>query len=100
VSGLTGLLPLLTRARERLGAGALWAVVPVRVTRTSMAGEVITRLRERHGPLVTHTVIRENVRVGESPSWRQPVTVYAPTSPGAEDYRALAAELMARAWPA
>ena len=99
ISGLVNVLPLLERAQERLGAGALWAIVPCRVTRTTMAGEVVGRLRRTYGALVTTTVIRENVRVAESASWRQPVTEYAPDSTGATDYAALAKELQARRWP-
>lgn len=65
----------------------------------TMAAEVIDRLREKQGPLVTQAVIRETLRVGESPSWKQPVITYAPDSPGAEDFAALAKELSARKWP-
>ena len=36
----------------------------------------------------------ENVRLAECPSMGEPVTAYAPASPGAEDYRALAAEVI------
>ena len=43
------------------------------------------------------TQIRENVRLAEAPSFRAPITTYAPESSGAEDYRALAAEIAAPA---
>ena len=41
------------------------------------------------------TRIRRNIRLAESPSFGQSIFGYAPTSPGAEDYRALAGELLA-----
>jgi hypothetical protein len=41
-------------------------------------------------------VIRGNIRLAEAPSFGQPITVYDPKSNGAEDYRALAAEVMGR----
>lgn len=42
------------------------------------------------------TVIRETVRLREAWSFAKPVTIYAPSSRGAEDYRAAAAELLRR----
>lgn len=59
--------------------------------------QTVERVRERFGGLVLRTAIRENVRPKEAPSFMQPITIYAPRSPGAEDYRAAAAELLRRA---
>ncbi len=70
-----------------------------RVSRTRLAREVVEQLRERFGDLVLQTVIRENIRVAEAPSWHQPITAYAPNSNGATDYRAAAGELLQRAEP-
>ena len=42
------------------------------------------------------TAIRENVRLAECPSMAEPITAYAPGSAGAEDYRALADEIIAQ----
>ena len=42
------------------------------------------------------TVIPRSVRLSEAPSYGQPIAVYRPESKGAEAYRALAAELLAR----
>jgi chromosome partitioning protein len=41
------------------------------------------------------TRIRRNVRLAEAPSFGQSIFTYAPTSPGAEDYRALGGEVLA-----
>jgi len=41
------------------------------------------------------TRIRRNIRLAEAPSFGQSIFSYAPTSPGAEDYRALGGELLA-----
>jgi chromosome partitioning protein len=41
-------------------------------------------------------MIRENVRLTECPSQGVPITSYAPTSNGAEDYRKLAQEVIAQ----
>jgi chromosome partitioning protein len=39
--------------------------------------------------------IRRNIRLAEAPSFEQSIFKYAPQSPGAEDYRALAQEVLA-----
>jgi chromosome partitioning protein len=44
--------------------------------------------------LVYQTVIRENIRLAECPSFGQPITRYEPKSAGADDYRALAQEVI------
>ncbi len=53
-------------------------------------------LRERSGDLVFQTVIRENIRLAECPSFGQPITRYEPKSAGADDYRALAREVISQ----
>lgn len=74
---------------------------------TRLGGEVIDDLeryfekrREGTGPWsdarVFATRIRRNIRLAECPSFGQSIFQYAPTSRGAEDYAALAAELQGR----
>lgn len=41
------------------------------------------------------TRIRRNIRLAEAPSFGQSIFAYAPTSPGADDYRRLAREMLA-----
>lgn len=98
LAGLASLLQTVERIRERLNPALdVSAILACRVdTRTNLARDVVARLREKFGPLVMHTVIRESVRLAEAPSFGQPITVYAPTSTGAEDYRAAAGELVKR----
>jgi chromosome partitioning protein len=55
---------------------------------------VVDSLRARFKRLVTTTVIRENIRLAESPSWHQSIIEYAPDSNGAADYSAVAGELL------
>lgn len=56
--------------------------------------EVVQQLRTRFGKVVYNVVIRENVRLAESPSFGQPITLYDTRSAGAADYRALAREVL------
>jgi chromosome partitioning protein len=63
--------------------------------RTNHGPEIVAKLRSRF-PETFLTTIRENVKLAECPSMGEPITSYAPSSAGAEDYRALAEELMAQ----
>jgi len=47
-----------------------------------------------HGARAFETKIRRNIRLAEAPSFGQSIFQYAPSSPGAEDYRQLAAEVL------
>jgi chromosome partitioning protein len=65
-------------------------------SRTRHAREVVEQLRQRSGPLVYRTVIRENVRLAECPSFGQTIIHYDDKSAGAADYRALAVEIISQ----
>lgn len=94
--GLAQLYETIQVVRDRLNPGLeLMGIVPCRVdTRTKHSLEVVEMLRERFGSKVYNTVIHENIRVAECPSFAQPITTYAPKSRGAEDFRALVAEIV------
>jgi chromosome partitioning protein len=66
-----------------------------RVSRTRHAQDVMELLRKRFGSQVLKTQIRETVRLREAAAHKVPITEYAPSSIGAEDYAHLAIELMA-----
>ena len=53
-------------------------------------------LRQRYGTNVFATTIRRRVRVSEDALYQSSVLSYAPKSPSADEYRALAAEVLAR----
>jgi chromosome partitioning protein len=67
--------------------------------RTRHSAEVRDSLAQKFPGQVLRTVIRENVRIAEAPSFNAPINVYAPRSAGATDYRALAAEIIAAEAP-
>ena len=48
------------------------------------------------GERVFHTVIRRTVKFPETTVAGEPITTYATASPGAEAYRSLAREVLAR----
>ena len=96
LAGLAQLLHTVEVVQERLNPELkISGVLACRVdNRTRHAREVVDMLRERSGELVYQTVIRENVRLAECPSFGQPITQYDPRSHGAADYRDLAQELV------
>jgi chromosome partitioning protein len=98
LNGLATLLGTVARVQERLNPDLnVDGIVACRVDfRTNLSRQIVGRLRERFGELVLATMIRENVRLAEAPSFEQPITTYAPNSMGAGDYRALAVELLER----
>ena len=96
--GLATLTKTVSKVAERLNPRlVIDGVLACRVDRRrNLATDVVAELRARLGAIVLDTEIRENVRLTEAPSFTQPITLYAPSSPGATDYRSAAAELLRR----
>lgn len=98
LNGLAQLMQTVELVRDRLNADLRVAgIVPCRVaSRTRHSQEVIEALHAKFGNVCTNVSIRENVRIAECPSFGIPITLYASNSAGAEDYRALALEIIAQ----
>ncbi len=64
--------------------------------RLRLANQVYEEVRRHFGPLVFKAVIARNVRLSEAPSHGMSVLTYDPNSKGAQNYRELAKELIAR----
>ena len=63
--------------------------------RTKMAKEIVAQVRESLGEDVFKTVIPNNIRLAEAPSYGIPISLHAPESPGALAYSNLAKEVIA-----
>jgi len=63
--------------------------------RTKMAKEVVSQVRESLGEDVFKTVIPNNIRLAEAPSYGLPISIHAHDSPGALAYSNLAKEVIA-----
>lgn len=98
LAGLASLRQTVDRVRERLNPQLrLGAILLCRVdSRTNLSREVRESLRESFGPLLLRASIRETVRLREAWSFSKPITQYAPSSAGAEDFRQAAGELLGR----
>jgi len=63
--------------------------------RTCLAQEILDDMRRHFGLKVFKTIIRKNIRLAEAPGFGLPITQYDTACRGAEDYRALAREVLA-----
>jgi len=100
LEGLAQLLATIRRVRTQLNPGLeLHGVLRTMFdARNRLAGEVGLEL-ERHFPeKLFRTVVPRNIRLAEAPSFGKAVLDYDPHCAGAEAYRVLAAEFLAREW--
>jgi chromosome partitioning protein len=63
--------------------------------RARLSQQVAAEVRTHFAGKVFATMIPRSVRLSEAPSYGEPVNLYAPSSPGAVAYAALADELLA-----
>jgi chromosome partitioning protein len=89
-------LKLVQRVREEHGVHLKWRIL---ITLYDMRNRICRLIRDQlYGALnsiLFDTVIQIDTKLRESPVYGKPITAYAPRSRGAEQYRALAAELLA-----
>ena len=98
LEGISELMNTLERVREAFSAhleieGVLLTMYD---ERTNLAQQVTENLREFFKEKLLTTSIPRNVRLAEAPSYGKPVLLYDPKSRGAESYRDLATEILAR----
>jgi chromosome partitioning protein len=98
VEGLVNLMDAVARLQASMDTHAplLGLVLTLVDYRARATRELVEMLRAQYGARVFQTEIRGNVRLAEAPSFGQPIFTYAATSVGAEAYRRLVAELLAR----
>ncbi|MCP5095292.1 MAG: ParA family protein [Chloroflexi bacterium] len=62
--------------------------------RTNLSRQVVEEVRNYFPGRVFRTIVPRNVRLSEAPSFGQPISAYAPNSPGGIAYKVLTAELI------
>jgi chromosome partitioning protein len=93
--GLSRMMQILKRAESFTGETIkLWLVSTRMQLRRRLTQEVRNKILKYFPGRVLNTVIRENVSLAESPSFGQTIFDYKNTSAGAEDYSALAQDLL------
>jgi chromosome partitioning protein len=98
LEGLSQLMHTLDHARTRLHPKLIirGMVLTMFDVRTNLARDVVEEVRRHFPGMVFKSIIPRSVRLAEAPSHGIPISAYAPDSPGAVAYHALAAELMAK----
>ncbi|CED92196.1 MAG: ParA family protein [Actinomyces succiniciruminis] len=96
--GVALLVETVDRVRDRINPrlqidGILATMVD---PRTLHSREVLERLQEAFGDKLFDTQIRRTVKFPDASVASEPITSYAPSHPGAEAYRRLAREVIAR----
>ena len=95
--GVASVIASMERARRQVNTDvSLLGIIACRVNATFHTRDVVASLRSRFGAVVLEHAIREAIRIAEAPAFQLPITQYASTSPVAQDYRAVADELLDR----
>jgi chromosome partitioning protein len=96
--GVALLMETIDKVRDRLNPDLkILGILPTMYDpRTLHTREVRHRVMEAFGDLVFDTVINRTVRFPETTVAGEPITTWAPVSVGAEAYRSLAREVLAR----
>lgn len=95
MSGVARLMNIVASIESRTGKNiGKWLVMTRYIERRLHAREVRERIKRRFADALLDTNIRESVVLAECPSFGKTVSEYRPRSRSAEEYRALALELI------
>ena len=97
LEGLSQLVKTFKRIKKGLNPALTVAGILLTMfdRRTNLSHQVAQDAEHHFKNLVFKTIIPRNVRLGEAPSYGQPILLYDATSPGAVSYFSLAKEVMA-----
>lgn len=97
LEGLGQLLQTVKRIKKGLNTDLRIAGILLTMFdgRTNLSTQVAEDAEQYFKDLIFKTRIPRNVRLGEAPSFGQPIFTYAPASKGAQSYMELAEEIMA-----
>ncbi len=84
------------RARPNPGLKILGVLITLFDKRTNISRDAFKQIRSVFNSTLFKTRISRNVRLEESPAYKQTIFTFAPNSPGAQEYRKLAQEVIQR----
>ncbi len=98
LEGLGQLVNTINLVRKHLNSNLQirGVVLTMYDTRTNLSAQVADEVKKYFGEVVFDAVIHRNVRLSEAPSHGEPIIKYDPRSKGAEVYKLLAEEVLAR----
>jgi chromosome partitioning protein len=82
------------RSRSNPDLALLGVVVTMHDKRTVIAKDSVAHIKKLFGDKVFKTIISRNVRLEESPAYKESIFTFAPDSKGAEEYQKLAKEIV------
>lgn len=95
MEGLPTLLKVMDLVKSRLKAAFDYRIaLTMYDRRTALSRRVVQQVKENFGERVLKSIIPRSVRMAEAPGRGQPGITYRPKNPAAEQYKALANELM------
>src|SRR5215475_1670273 len=98
IEGTDDLLETYERIRQRPNPQLkmLGVVITLFDKRTNISKDTHGQIRSVFGEVLFKTKITKNVRLEESPAYKETIFTFAPKSPGAVEYKKLAAEVVQR----
>ena len=98
LEGLGQLLATIQRVRQALNPTLklLGVVITMHAKRMSLSAQVEAELKKHFGDSLFTTIIPRNIRLAEAPSHGVPISQYDRFSKGAQSYKKLAKEVIAR----
>lgn len=84
------------RARPNPALKVLGVLITLFDKRTNISRDTHEQIRSVFGPVLFKTRITKNVRLEESPAYKETIFTFAPKSPGALEYRKLSLEVIQR----
>lgn len=98
LEGLSQLLHTIDLVQKRLNPKLLieGVVFTMYDKRTNLSMQVVDNVKENLNTTIYKSIIPRNVKLAEAPSHGLPINIYDTKSPGAENYRLLAREIMER----
>jgi chromosome partitioning protein len=98
IEGTDDLLETYERVRSRPNPDlkVLGVLITLFDKRTNIARDVHEQIRSVFGSVLFRTRISKNVRLEESPAYKETIFSFAPNSPGAAEYKKLAQEVIQR----
>lgn len=98
MEGLTYFMNTVDKIKQALNPGLRidGGIVTMFDSRINLANQVLNEISKYYGEKLYKTVVPRNVRLAEAPSFGQPIFIYDPSSRGAQAYKNLALEFLAR----
>ncbi len=96
LEGLTQLLQTIKLVQKYVNTNLVvrGLIMTMYDSRTNLSRQVVEEVRQYFKDKVFRTIIPRNIRLGEAPSYGQPINIYAPKSAGAIAYQLLTVELL------